>query len=245
MTRIAELLGPGAVEQVDAEAPRAGKLPWWDAVAAGVDGFPKEPRVYHFHPGGLAGLFLALTGSDCAERFKKISPVILRHEGGFVNDPADPGGATNMGNGTLSPDGRDASVEFDSTFGATAGKAQLSLRGEKLTWKLLKVPEGGAYFGPDREVLVRENRQEKRCGWVSVAGRGQALLTDGDGTWKLVLSEGESANLSTRFASAGWTSAGSDSGVGCARCLELANHAQMTSTIVCRFEGTLMAITSS
>lgn len=58
MARIAELLGPGAVEQVDAEAPRAGKLPWWDEVAAGVDGFPEEPRVYHFHPGGVAAGFV-------------------------------------------------------------------------------------------------------------------------------------------------------------------------------------------
>lgn len=101
--------------------------------------------------------------------------------------------------GTLSSDGRDASVEFESTFGATAGKAQLSLREEKLTWKLLKVPKGGAYFGPDMEVLVSEDRQEKRCGWVSVAGRGRPLLKDGDGTWTLVLLEGESANVPARF----------------------------------------------
>ncbi|UTA52912.1 hypothetical protein L3D22_10985 [Lysobacter soli] len=60
MARIAELLGPGAVEQVGAEAPRAGNLPWWDEVAAGVDGFAEEPRVYHFHPGGLAGCFVAV-----------------------------------------------------------------------------------------------------------------------------------------------------------------------------------------
>lgn len=59
MARIAELLGPGAVEQVEAEAARAGKLPWWDEVAASVDGFPKAPRVYHFHPGGVAGNYIA------------------------------------------------------------------------------------------------------------------------------------------------------------------------------------------
>lgn len=118
--------------------------------------------------------------------------------------------------GTLSSDGRDASVEFDSTFGATSGKAQLSLRGQKLTWKLLKAPKGGAYFGPDTEVLVPEDRQEKRCGWVSVAGRGRPLLKDGDGTWTLVLSEGESASVPARFASTGWTSTRRDSGFGCA-----------------------------
>ncbi|HRY33402.1 MAG TPA: glycosyl hydrolase 108 family protein [Bacteroidales bacterium] len=31
------------------------------------------------------------------ERFKKFIPVILQHEGGFVNDKDDPGGATNYG----------------------------------------------------------------------------------------------------------------------------------------------------
>lgn len=29
--------------------------------------------------------------------FKSFFPTLLRHEGGFVNDPADPGGATNKG----------------------------------------------------------------------------------------------------------------------------------------------------
>lgn len=29
--------------------------------------------------------------------FKKFAPVLLEHEGGFVNDPDDKGGATNMG----------------------------------------------------------------------------------------------------------------------------------------------------
>ena len=31
------------------------------------------------------------------ELFNKCIPVILRHEGGFVNHPSDPGGATNYG----------------------------------------------------------------------------------------------------------------------------------------------------
>ena len=31
------------------------------------------------------------------ETFKSIIPIILKHEGGFVNHPKDPGGATNYG----------------------------------------------------------------------------------------------------------------------------------------------------
>lgn len=33
----------------------------------------------------------------CDDRFKKIAPIILKHEGGYVNHPADKGGATNKG----------------------------------------------------------------------------------------------------------------------------------------------------
>lgn len=32
-----------------------------------------------------------------SDRFKRIIPVLLDHEGGFVDHPSDPGGATNMG----------------------------------------------------------------------------------------------------------------------------------------------------
>lgn len=38
-----------------------------------------------------------LTTIDCAAKFAKISKIILQHEGGFVNDPQDRGGATNKG----------------------------------------------------------------------------------------------------------------------------------------------------
>lgn len=34
---------------------------------------------------------------DCYSKFHKISKIILKHEGGFVNDPNDSGGATNKG----------------------------------------------------------------------------------------------------------------------------------------------------
>ncbi|MFT5428589.1 MAG: lysozyme family protein/LysM repeat protein [Psychrobacter glaciei] len=35
--------------------------------------------------------------NDCAKKFHKISKIILRHEGGYVDDPTDKGGKTNMG----------------------------------------------------------------------------------------------------------------------------------------------------
>lgn len=34
---------------------------------------------------------------DCTAKFEKVSKIILQHEGGFVNDPQDRGGATNKG----------------------------------------------------------------------------------------------------------------------------------------------------
>lgn len=32
-----------------------------------------------------------------SERFQRFMPLVLKHEGGYVNHPADPGGATNQG----------------------------------------------------------------------------------------------------------------------------------------------------
>lgn len=38
------------------------------------------------------------TGSgSCEDKFKKVAPIILKHEGGYVNDPDDSGGETNKG----------------------------------------------------------------------------------------------------------------------------------------------------
>ena len=34
---------------------------------------------------------------DCDLKFRKVAPIILEHEGGYVNDPDDSGGATNKG----------------------------------------------------------------------------------------------------------------------------------------------------
>lgn len=35
--------------------------------------------------------------SNADERFNRCIPLVLKHEGGYVNDPNDPGGATNYG----------------------------------------------------------------------------------------------------------------------------------------------------
>jgi lysozyme family protein len=81
---------------LDEEKKRIAKLVWWSDVAAGkIEGFPSSPEVFHIHPIGLLGNFV--NECDCKARFTKISATILRHEGGFVNDPNDSGGATNKG----------------------------------------------------------------------------------------------------------------------------------------------------
>ncbi|MGV8919989.1 MAG: glycosyl hydrolase 108 family protein [Pseudomonas sp.] len=78
-----------------AEKERIKQMCWWEEVAEKV-GLPGHGQVYHLHPVGLIGCFSKPT-SDCEAKFNLISPIILRHEGGYINDPADPGGATNMG----------------------------------------------------------------------------------------------------------------------------------------------------
>ncbi|WGS51549.1 lytic transglycosylase domain-containing protein [Paraburkholderia sp. D15] len=77
------------------ELERIGKLQWWEQIS-GVDSFPTTPTPWHFHPIGLVGNFID-GGCDCAAQFKKISAIILKHEGGFVNSQTDNGGATNHG----------------------------------------------------------------------------------------------------------------------------------------------------
>ena len=37
------------------------------------------------------------TTDSCEDKFKRVAPIILKHEGGYVNDPADSGGMTNKG----------------------------------------------------------------------------------------------------------------------------------------------------
>ena len=62
--RIVSQLGPISVETVNAEVRRGEKLPWWDEVATKAEDFPKSSRVWHFHPGGIAGNF-AGCGCEC------------------------------------------------------------------------------------------------------------------------------------------------------------------------------------
>ncbi|WP_186075316.1 glycosyl hydrolase 108 family protein [Burkholderia gladioli] len=81
------------------EIERIGKLQWWEQVAS-VEGFPKEPSPWHFHPIGIVGNFAQKSEEgcgDCAARFKKISKIILNHEGGIVDHKNDKGGLTNRG----------------------------------------------------------------------------------------------------------------------------------------------------
>uniref|UniRef100_UPI001ABB918F glycosyl hydrolase 108 family protein n=1 Tax=Burkholderia gladioli TaxID=28095 RepID=UPI001ABB918F len=81
------------------EIERIGKLQWWEQVAS-VEGFPKQPSPWHFHPVGIVGNFAQKSEEgcgDCAARFKKISKIILNHEGGIVDHKNDKGGLTNRG----------------------------------------------------------------------------------------------------------------------------------------------------
>lgn len=54
-----------------------------------------EEKPWHMHP--LVFLGALHIKERCRELFSKISSVILQHEGGYVNDPNDRGGETNMG----------------------------------------------------------------------------------------------------------------------------------------------------
>lgn len=62
-----------------------------------VPPFDKGEAVWHFHPVVFLDALNVYEGERCRVLFSKISDVILRHEGGYVNDPDDKGGETNMG----------------------------------------------------------------------------------------------------------------------------------------------------
>ncbi|HHQ5685659.1 glycoside hydrolase family 108 protein [Klebsiella quasipneumoniae] len=69
------------------------KMTWMKTVSEKGVALGSEP--WHMHP----VVFLEATRikERCRELFSKISSVILQHEGGYVNDPNDRGGETNMG----------------------------------------------------------------------------------------------------------------------------------------------------
>ena len=53
-------------------------------------------EVWSIHPIGITN-FKVNNKDNCTLKFHKISKIILRHEGGYVNNPNDSGGATNKG----------------------------------------------------------------------------------------------------------------------------------------------------
>ncbi|SAK74121.1 glycoside hydrolase family 108 protein [Caballeronia ptereochthonis] len=84
----------GPKQQHEEEQKRIEALTWWDEVKAAAPGFPASD-VFHIHPIALRANFAR--SCDCAEKFKSISAVILKHEGGYVNNANDKGGPTNHG----------------------------------------------------------------------------------------------------------------------------------------------------
>ncbi|MCP6213033.1 hypothetical protein NL442_14060 [Klebsiella pneumoniae] len=69
------------------------KMTWMKAVSE--KGVALGPEPWHVHP--VVFLEAIRIKERCRELFSKISSVILQHEGGYVNDPNDRGGETNMG----------------------------------------------------------------------------------------------------------------------------------------------------
>lgn len=69
------------------------RMTWMKAVSE--KGVALGPEPWHMHP--IVFLEAIRVKERCRELFSKISSVILRHEGGYVNDPNDRGGETNMG----------------------------------------------------------------------------------------------------------------------------------------------------
>nr|WP_313671336.1 glycosyl hydrolase 108 family protein [Enterobacter mori] len=70
-----------------------GKMTWMKKTAG--KGVALGAEAWHMHP--VVFLDAICIKERCRELFSKISGVILQHEGGYVNDPDDRGGETNMG----------------------------------------------------------------------------------------------------------------------------------------------------
>ncbi|EMR3047945.1 hypothetical protein WJG09_004140, partial [Klebsiella pneumoniae] len=69
------------------------KMTWMKTVSE--KGVALGSESWHMHP--VVFLEAIRIKERCRELFSKISSVILQHEGGYVNDPNDRGGETNMG----------------------------------------------------------------------------------------------------------------------------------------------------
>ena len=64
------------------ELERINKLQWWEQVTS-VEGFPKEPTPWHFHPIGLIGNFKVSGGGTLEEFIKEIGDIIASGEGSY------------------------------------------------------------------------------------------------------------------------------------------------------------------
>lgn len=53
--------------------------------------------LWHMHPVEFLGALSSKNEDRCKVLFLKVSDVILRHEGGYINNPDDKGGETNLG----------------------------------------------------------------------------------------------------------------------------------------------------
>lgn len=81
---------PDFDQLVDHEKQRIDKLEWMQSATK----LKLGKDIWHFYP---IISFADVSHDDCVLMFHKISRIVLAHEGGFVDDPSDAGGATNMG----------------------------------------------------------------------------------------------------------------------------------------------------
>jgi hypothetical protein len=85
----------------------------------------------------------AVTGSYC----------FITQRGNRID--CDTGGAKNIA-GHVEEDGRHATVNFYSFFGAKGGVANLSSNDDTLTWKVTGNPSGDFFYGPYATTLTRK-----------------------------------------------------------------------------------------
>ncbi|WP_124084050.1 hypothetical protein [Burkholderia gladioli] len=69
----------------------------------------------------------------------------------------DPEGSNNL-NGTISPDGSRATINFFSFFGAKNGTADISINKGELHWKVTRNPDGDFFYGPFDVYLTRDSK---------------------------------------------------------------------------------------
>ncbi|MGV0133681.1 hypothetical protein [Burkholderia gladioli] len=69
----------------------------------------------------------------------------------------DPEGSNNL-NGTVSPDGLRATINFFSFFGAKNGTSDISINKGELHWKVTKNPDGDFFYGPLDVYLTRDSK---------------------------------------------------------------------------------------